>query len=260
MLLKTYKDLKGKKWEGDGIPKWIYRSGPMSLEDLPDNVRTVYEKQTLERNPGYELFYFDNADCEQLIKEEWGQEYLDIYNILIPTAYKADFFRYLLLYNYGGIWGDFTQVPWAQFDDMISGVDRLFCLDRPATYTDMELYNAIMMVKPKDKVVDNAILISKANILTRNYGSGSLDITGPVVLGQAFRASEYHTGPFNTKILVGTHGSTRILLNPNWHSVVVDEDQKAMIHKKLEYHASILYGPTNKHYDKAWNDNTVFNY
>ena len=259
-MIQTYKDLKGKIWEGDGIPKWIYRSGSMSLEELPDIVRTVYEKQILERNPGYEMFYFDNADCEQFILEEWGQEYLDIYNILIPTAYKADFFRYLLLYIYGGIWGDFTQVPWAQFDDMINGVDRLFCLDRPATYTDMELYNAIMMVKPNDKVVNNAISISISNILTRNYGLNSLDITGPVVLGQAFRASEYHTGPYNTKILVGTHGSTRILLNPNWNSVVVDEDQKAMIHKKLAFHVDILYKPSNKHYDKAWHDKTVFYY
>lgn len=259
-MIQTYKELKGRTWGQDNIPKWIYRTGPMSLENLPDNVRAVYEDNILAKNPGYELFYFDDADCEQFIIDEWGQDYLDAYNTVIPTAYKADFFRYLLLYNYGGIWGDFTQVPWVPFDDMISGVDRLFCLDRPATYTDMELYNAIMMVKPKDKVVDNAILISKANILTRNYGSGSLDITGPVVLGQAFRASEYHTGDYNTKILVGTHGSTRILLNPSWDPLVLDENNKAVIYKKLGYHAKILYAPSNKHYDKAWNDKTVFYY
>lgn len=259
-MIQTYKDLKGRKWEGEGIPKWIYRSGPMSLEELPDNVRTVYEKQILEANPQYKLFYFDNADCEQFIIDEWGQDYLDTYNILIPTAYKADFFRYLLLYTYGGIWGDFTQVPLVKLDEFTKGLDRIFCLDRPATFTNMELYNAIIMVKPKDKVIDNAITISKSNILTRNYGVNSLDITGPVVLGQAYRSSEHHTGKFNKKIPIGIHGKTRIILNPDYDPLVLDENKKPVIFKKLGYHASILYGPTNKHYDKAWHDKTVFNY
>lgn len=257
-MIKTYKDLKGRKWEGDGIPKWVYRSGSMSLENIPDFLRTVYEKDILAKNPGYELFYLDNADCEQFIKEEWGQDYLAVYNTLIPTAYKADFFRYLLLYTYGGIWGDFSQIPWVPFDELIDGIDRLFCLDRPATFTDIELYNAIMMVKPKDKVVDNAITIAKSNILTRSYGVNSLDITGPVVLGQAFRASEYHLGSYTTKILVGTHGTTRIILNPDYEPLVMDEDNKPVIFKKIKGHAEILYSKDNKHYDKAWHDRTVF--
>jgi mannosyltransferase OCH1-like enzyme len=257
-MIQTYKDLKNKKWEGEFIPKWVYRSGPMSLENLPESVREVYEQQILANNPGYELFYFDDADCEQFILEEWGQDYLDLYNTLIPTAYRSDFFRYLLLYNYGGIWGDFTQIPLAKFDEMTKDVDRVFCLDKPATFTNMELYNAIMMTKPNDKVLSNAISIAKGNILSRKYGANSLDITGPVVLGEAFRASEYHSKGFNKRIQIGTYNNTRILLNPDYDPIVVDQFKKPMFYKKLGMHVKILYGSHNKHYDPAWHDKTVF--
>jgi mannosyltransferase OCH1-like enzyme len=259
-MIKTYKDLKGRIWEGEGIPKWVYRSGSMSLEDLPEIIKQIYKESIIDKNPDYELFYFDDADCEQFIKDEWGEDYLEAYNILIPTAYKSDLFRYLLLYNYGGIWGDFTQVSWVPFDEIIQGMDRVFCLDHPATFTDTELYNAIMMVKPKDKVVNNAIAISRGNILTRDYCTGPLDITGPVVLGEAFRASEYHNAPYNTKILPGIHNKTRILFNPNYNPLILDENQKPVIVKKLGFHVEILYKPDNKHYQRAWPERTVFNY
>ena len=257
--IKTYKDLKGRVWQQDGIPKWIFRSGPMSLEELPEVIKIVYEEEIIYKNYGYELFYFSDKDCEEFIKEEWGDEYLGIYNILIPTAYRADFFRYLLLYTYGGIWGDFTQIPLVPFDELISDVDRVFCLDRPASENDLELYNAVMMVKPNDKAVKNAITISKVNIEGRKYCTNPLDITGPVVLGQAFRATEYHKSAFNIKISVGTYNKTKILLNPSFNPAIVDEFNNSVMIKKLGNHVDILYKHDNKHYFSAWVDKTVFN-
>jgi len=260
-MINTYKDLKGRVWGDEGIPKWIYRSGYFDLEDLPEVITSIYVNELIGKNPGYELFYFSDADCEQFIKEEWGDEYLDLYNTLIPTAYKADFFRYLLLYKYGGIWGDFTQIPLVPMNDFILNVDRVFCMDRPASSeeNDFELYNAIMMVKPNDEVVKNAINISKKNISNKDYCTNPLDITGPVVLGQAFRMTKYHKGKFNTKISVGTYNGNKILLNPDLNPIVVDEFKKQMIVKKLGNHVSILYKPENKHYYHAWIDRTVFN-
>lgn len=260
-MIQTYKDLKGRKWEGQGIPKWLYRSGPFNLPELPEVMKLVYEVELLEKNPGYELFYFSNADCEQFIKEEWGDEYLDIYNILIPTAYRADFLRYLLLYTYGGIWGDFSQIPLVTFDELIKGMDRVFCLDRPARDKplDLELYNAIMMVKPNDEVVKNAITISKANIISRKYCDNALDITGPITLGEAFRASKYHNRPFDKKIPVGITDKTKILLNPDMGIMIVDQNNQKVFFKKLGNHREFLYPSTNKHYYEAWLDRTVFN-
>lgn len=257
-MIKTYKDLKDRVWEGEGIPKWIYRSGSFDFENLPTLVKAIYEKEIIAKNPGYELFYFSDTECKQFIIEEWGQEYLDLYNILIPTAYKADLFRYLLLYKYGGIWGDFTQVPLVSFDELISDMNRVLCLDRPAGHADLELYNAIMMVKPNDEVVANAITISKGNILGRKYCENPLDITGPVVLGQAYRASSCHGSKFNFKIPVGNLNGSKILLNPDMESYVVDETGKRVFVKKINNHRDILYRNNNKHYYQAWIDKTVF--
>jgi mannosyltransferase OCH1-like enzyme len=257
--IKSYKHLKGRVWQGEGIPKWIYRSGSFALNALPEIVKSIYNLEIIDKNPDYELFYFDDEECRQFIKEEWGEDYVVAYDTLIPTAYKCDLFRYLLLYTYGGIWGDFTQIPLVPFDELISNVDRVFCLDHPAGQEDIELYNAVMMVKPKDIVVKNAITISMGNITGRKYCENPLDITGPVVLGQAFRSTEFHRSSFSKRISLGKFNNTKIILNPNLDPFVVDEFGKLLFLKKISNHKDILYTKVNKHYYTAWIDKTVYN-
>jgi mannosyltransferase OCH1-like enzyme len=70
-------------------------------------------------NPGWEHRLYDDEDCRQFILQAYGQDYLDTFN-RIDSAYgaaKADFFRYLLMYEYGGVYLDIksrTRLPLTQ--------------------------------------------------------------------------------------------------------------------------------------------------
>ena len=252
----TYSDLKNYKDISNTIPKIIFRTGNEELDYLPDCVLELYNK-TIKLNPGYRFFYFSDSDCETFIKDEWGDGYISLYNKLVPTAYKADFFRYLLLYNYGGCYGDFTQEMLISYNELNACVDRVFCRD---TFSMKHgLYNAIMCVKPKDIVIEKAIELCVNNIKNETYGETSLDITGPGVLGFAYQHFNFDGRTFPLPIQTGTQGTNKILDNPGTKNEIVDDDiEKIVCLKKIPEHHGLLYNSVNKHYQEYWNDRNVF--
>lgn len=59
-------------------------------------------------NPDFEYRFYEDRDCEILIKECFGQEILARYLQIDPAfgAARADLFRYLCLYQFGGVYLD----------------------------------------------------------------------------------------------------------------------------------------------------------
>jgi len=255
--IKTFKDLKDRKWEGEGIPKWIFKTGPFKAEDLPVVMREIY-LDILAKNPGYELFYFSNEDCMLSIHHHYGEEYFRLHQKLVPTAYQADFWRYLILNQYGGCYGDFSQIPLVPYDELTEGVDRVFVRDDPSNKSF--LYNATMCSKPGDEIVAKAVEISAKNIKNSNYGIGSLDITGPTVLGQAFLQKGYNLNPRGREISLGDYKGSRILQHRYSGGFVCDKDGKNVFITKLSNHFGLVYnsGYRNIHYDQAWKEKKVF--
>jgi mannosyltransferase OCH1-like enzyme len=253
--ISTYKDLKEKVWQEGGIPKWIFKTGPFELDELPELYKHIF-LDMLDKNPSYELFYFSDADCEEFIKDNYDEEHLNAYNLLIPTAYKADFWRTLVLYKYGGCYGDFSQSMLVSFDSITEGMDRVLVLDTPASTS--ALYNAFMCTKAGDDVLRRTIHFIKNNIDKRHYGHDTLDITGPRVLGRAYCEIVYRNS--RSSIPVGKHGTTNILNNPHESKVfIVNSEGTPMILKKLSNHWDIVYNNRGvKHYGELWHERNVF--
>jgi hypothetical protein len=253
--IRTYQDFKGKEWREDGIPKWIFRTGPMSEDALPNVMKLIYYDM-MEKNPGYQLFYFSDADCENYIRDYYGEEYLATYNSLVPTAYKADFWRYLILRRHGGCYNDFSQVILVPFDEIIENMDRVFAVDTPEAPN--ALYNAFMCSKAGDAIVKRAIELSKHNIDNKLYGFNTLDVTGPRVLGRAFCEIVYNNP--KSPIYIGVSGKTKTLDNIEMMGMfIVDKRKKPLIVKKLNNHFSIIYHNRNMpHYGQLWHERKVF--
>lgn len=257
--IKTFNDLKDRKWEGEGIPKWIFKTGPFRAEDLPEIMREIY-LDILAKNPGYELFYFSNEDCMISIHHHYGEEYFRLHQKLVPTAYQADFWRYLILKQYGGCYGDFTQVPLVSYDELTEGVERVFVRDDPSSKSF--LYNAVMCCKPDDSVVSRAVDICVDNIRNNKYGIGTLDVTGPTVLGQAFFQRKFNLNPHIKEISVGDYKGSRILQHRYSGGFVCNKDGKNVFMTKLANHVSFVYGNKHNtlHYDQAWREGRVYKY
>lgn len=51
-------------------------------------------------------YLFNDRDCREFIMREYPPDVLTAYDRLIPTAFKADLWRYCVLYKYGGVYLD----------------------------------------------------------------------------------------------------------------------------------------------------------
>lgn len=89
---------------GEYIPKVIHQTyhSKNLPNEIADNIRAIKAM-----NPDWEHRLYDDADIEHYIHTHFP-ELLNLYKKINPTygAAKADFFRYLLMYNEGGVYLD----------------------------------------------------------------------------------------------------------------------------------------------------------
>ena len=90
------------------IPKKIYQS--WKTKNIPENVQKIVEK-TKQMNPEYEYELWDDTDCYNFLLTHFGQNYANAFDVLIPGAFKCDFWRYAVLYVNGGIYMDLDMTP-----------------------------------------------------------------------------------------------------------------------------------------------------
>ena len=82
---------------------WETKSLPKYMKNVSDTIRKC--------NPEFEYFLYDDKDCEKFIEKNYPFDVLTAFNTLIPGAYKADLWRYCILYFYGGIYIDIKFKP-----------------------------------------------------------------------------------------------------------------------------------------------------
>lgn len=153
-------------------------------------------------NPEYDYYFYDDEDCKEYIKNNFPKEYLKAYNMVIPGAYKADLFRYLILYREGGVYMDCKSSTIKPLNEFINS-DATFAAfrDRPIG----AILNSFMACTPEHPILRIVIDMTIHNILNKKYGENSLDITGPQVLGRAFNS--YIGRNELTDITPGIYGS-----------------------------------------------------
>ncbi len=108
--------------EGEHIPKIIHQT--YASHTVPDEIaRNI--KRIKELNPGWEYRLYDDQDIITFISAHFT-EYLPYYNRISPKygAVKADFFRYLLLYFYGGVYLDIKSSMKRPLDEIIQKDDK----------------------------------------------------------------------------------------------------------------------------------------
>ncbi len=88
------------------IPKYIYQT--FSHERDLDEAHRANIEQMRALNPGWDYRLFDDTECRDFIRRHYDGRLLGLYDRINP-AYgpaRADFFRYMLLYELGGVYLD----------------------------------------------------------------------------------------------------------------------------------------------------------
>lgn len=160
------------------IPKIIFQTMETNLTLL--NIQSCIT-QIKSINPDYKYYYFTSRQCREFIKKEFP-DVLEYYDLLLPGAYKADLWRYCVLYKYGGFYLDIRMYPYMSFDSIITNnTEFMSCVD----VSQNMLYQAILGVEPKSQCMRNAIDECVKNIRERNLADSDLAVTGPRVMGIA---------------------------------------------------------------------------
>lgn len=249
---------------------WHTKSLPPKMKECVDSVK--------RDNPEFSHHLFDDRDCRNYIKANFDADVLDAYDKIIPSAYKADLWRYCVLYKEGGIYMDIKFKCSPNFK-MIELVDKEhFVLERPYikntkislddelkqlqspdysffAYNNVDtklwkngnigIYNAFMVCKPKNPYLMECIQRIVKNVQTKNYDHNPLYPTGPGLMGEVF----FETG-----------GRDKIRDFDLFYSL--NGDAILSPYKKVLYHypeyrqEQKKWG--NSHYYKMWEENKVY--
>lgn len=160
------------------IPLNIFQT--WETKDLPSNMQKCIDK-IKEMNPEFKHYLFNDNDCIEFIKKHFNDSVVNAYNTLIPGAYKADLWRYCVLYIQGGIYLDIKY-------EAINDFKFMYLMDKEHYVIDyFGIYNGLMISKPNNKILLECIERIVDNVNKRIYPlSGSLTITGPGLLSNVY--------------------------------------------------------------------------
>lgn len=166
-----------KPYYNSVIPLKIYQT--WITKELPTKMKERVELLK-SQNPRFEHFLFDDNDCREFIKQHFRPDVLNAYNRLIPGAYKADLWRYCVLFINGGIYMDIKL-------SCINGFKLIELTEKEHFVNDrikpLSIYNALMVCKAGNPFLYKCIRSIVNNVNNKYYGHSSLDPTGPVLLG-----------------------------------------------------------------------------
>lgn len=186
------------------------------------------------------------------LEDEFGADYAEAFDDLIPGAFKCDLWRYAMLYAHGGVYMDIDLEELIPLDQIISPTDRLVTVvDRkmPEAFK-CAIYQAFLAVEPRHPIMKMALETSLKNVVQRKpvYKKTLFDITGPVVLGRAL--NDYLKRGQEDNILPGRysdHGIRLYEFEPSGHFIITSSG-KRLFSTEVEYDPTDHYAKIHKFY------------
>ena len=180
------------------IPKKIHQLIP-DKNNIHINIQKNINK--LKRmNPDWDYFLYDDVDIINYLKINCDPEILRVYNMINPEygPARADFFRYILMYQQGGIYLDIKSSVNIPFNSIIKRDDE-YILSHWITreqreilnYTNGEFQQWHIICRPFHPFLESVINNVIKNIYNYDFerdGYGKiavLKLTGPIVYTQS---------------------------------------------------------------------------
>jgi mannosyltransferase OCH1-like enzyme len=221
------------------IPLNIYQT--WHTKNLPYYMNKCVQKLK-DTNPEFNYYLFDDDDCRIFIKKYFSKDVLNSFDKLIPGAYKADLWRYCVLYIKGGIYLDIKFCPVNNFKLLNLINKEYFCKDIPSSGSG--IYNAIIISKPKNRLLLTAINTIVKNVNKNFYGYSSLEPTGPLLLKKIFSKKNINT----LEMYLG--------VKDNIFNIYLNDKPIFTIYK--QYRDEQTNTSNNTHYNTLWKNKSIY--
>ncbi len=189
VMIKTSEKLEQVKYNNQIIPKKIFQTWKTNKMET-QMINTIKIIQGL--NPEYEYKLFTDNECLEFIKNNFGQKITNAFNNLVPGAFKADLFRYCVLYIEGGIYIDCKMIPTIPFRNIIKSNDPCVLVKNTFEKNSTSIYNAFICTEPKNKLFlecINEIVSNSENLI---YPQDVFMVTGPSLLYKNYCKLNYN--------------------------------------------------------------------
>jgi mannosyltransferase OCH1-like enzyme len=231
------------------IPRKLFQT--WYSKDLPpkmhENIVNI-QKQ----NPELEYFLFDDNDCVNFIKTHFDTDVVDAYNKLLPGAYKADLWRYCVMYIHGGVYLDikYQCVDGFKFIDIMD--KEHLVLERPYFWKPGRhgIYNALIIAKPGNPLLLKCIKQIVIHTQTNYYGFNRLYPTGPGLLG------ELYFGNINDNIKM--FDNFEMVYNTFHGQDVVIYKNQIILQSYPEYRIEQRDKQKQRHYAQLWFERDIY--
>ena len=246
-IIKNYMSLNipfsGKKKVNSIIPLNLYTCWHSKI--LPPYLNYLYESIKKD-NPEFNHYLYDEEMCADFIKKNFPEKVFYAYNSLIPNAFKADLWRYCILYINGGIYYDIKFSCVNNFKFIYLTENELFIRDRPTNY----IYNALIVVKPKNEILKKCIDKIAYNVKNKIYGNDCLSLTGPGLLGSFFTLEEYNSNPNYFLITEKDGKNDKYIIVYNGEIILLSDD---ILYRKCQNKNQIV-----PHYGELWHQRRIY--
>jgi mannosyltransferase OCH1-like enzyme len=194
--LSPRKSKKRDSWEPKErpIPRFNFRTGPWRTEsDAPAEIKAVWAKFRKE-NPEWKLIYHNDDQARDIVGDALGARGIVGFDAVSPGAYKADLYRFAVLFIYGGTYNDVAHELLVPMEDMVDVDHDTLTLVRdfpglcPRGGRGIQI--SFMASAPDQPIMLAALEKAVTHIENRDYCCCWLGITGPCHFGSVLREME----------------------------------------------------------------------
>tara|TARA_R110001592_G_scaffold119991_3_gene323746 strand:- start:195 stop:1004 length:810 start_codon:yes stop_codon:yes gene_type:complete len=164
-------------WESNKVPKGMYDAINTWIKLNPEYTYNLYDSQD-------RLKYIINFNCDNFSFN--NKELLYCYNNMVQKAAKADIWRYLILYDKGGIYTDIDTeclIPLKEYikenDEFLNGLNNRG-----------QIYQTFIFTKQKHPFLKELIELVVYNIINKSFINEWEDLkslTGPTTINYAIK-------------------------------------------------------------------------
>lgn len=240
-FINLNKQFEMKETYNSIIPKQVYMC--WYTLDLPKKMLENYNYMK-QLNPELTFNLYDDEMCRDFIKNNFDEDILNAFDKLIPGAYKADLWRYCVLYKLGGIYLDIKYICVNNFRLVALTEQEYFVRDRP----EKCVYNALLVTKPNNEIMLKCINQIVENVKNKYYGITVLEPTGPLLLGNYFNNVQINLMQlfFNVSV-VKNHSNEYIVMN-----------DRIILSVYKEYRQEQKRFQNKPHYCELWNNKQIY--
>jgi len=162
--------------------------------DLPAKMKETIELLKTQ-NPEFTYYLYDDSMCKDFIQTHFDKDVVWAFDKLKPGAYKADLWRYCVLYIHGGVYLDIKYRCVNGFK-LIQMTDREYWVkDRPYSIHNsikpiFGIYQAFIVSLPQNNVLLTCINQIIRNCKLNYYSQNDLGVTGPQLVANYVNSTD----------------------------------------------------------------------